>query len=65
MITEYTECQAFSPVVRISSAPPPNPQASAAPPLWFQRAGGDTLAEGERAGEANADEGTDTLVLYL
>jgi hypothetical protein len=31
VIAEYTEYQAFSPVVRISSAPPPNPQASAAP----------------------------------
>jgi hypothetical protein len=32
--TEYTECQAFCPVVRIGS-PTPSP-ASAAPPLWIQ-----------------------------
>ncbi len=64
VVTEYTEYQAFSPVVRISSAPPPNPQASAAsPPLWFQGSWGDTLTEGEGTGGANADEGTDTLVL--
>jgi hypothetical protein len=38
---EYTECQAFSPVVRTGS-PPPHSQASVAPPsLWVQ--GGDTL----------------------
>jgi hypothetical protein len=31
--TEYTECQAFSPVVRYWLPPPPHPQACVAPPL--------------------------------
>jgi hypothetical protein len=70
MIKEYTECQAFSPVIRIFLAlphpltrklvlppPPPHPYGTKGP------RGGDTLAEGEGAGGANADEGTDTLVL--
>jgi hypothetical protein len=34
--TEYTECQAFYPVVRIGSPPPPHTQESVALPLWVQ-----------------------------
>jgi hypothetical protein len=55
--TEYTECQASCPVVRIGShAPPCNPQANVAPPLWVQRGG---------RGGPNSDEGTDPLMLYV
>ncbi len=45
---EYTECQAFSPVVRIGS--PPHPQASVATsPLWFR--GGHTRLRKRGRGE--------------
>jgi hypothetical protein len=43
VILHTTECQSFSPVVRIGSPPPPHPQASVAPPpLWFRSGGGHT-----------------------
>jgi hypothetical protein len=49
-VTEYTECQSFSPVVRIGS-PSPASACCLPPPLWFQV--GDTLACGNGAGGAN------------
>jgi hypothetical protein len=55
--TEYTECQAFFPVVRTMGYP--HPQCSSP-----SSKGGDTLAFGGEGGGANSDEGTDTLVLY-
>jgi hypothetical protein len=64
---EETECQAFSPVVRIGSSHPPQPQVSVASPrpLLVPR-GEDTLACWRGgAGGANSDERTDTLVLYV
>jgi hypothetical protein len=60
--TEYTECQAFCPGVRIGSPYPPHPQESVDPPPFGQ--GGDTLACGGGGG-FNSDEGTDTLVLFV
>ncbi len=48
--TEYTECQAFSPVALIGS-PTPHPQENVAPPLWFQGGGGTHSLVGEGAGE--------------
>jgi hypothetical protein len=41
-LTEYTECQAFSPVVRISSPRPHHPKACKCCPLphWFRRGEG-------------------------
>jgi hypothetical protein len=49
IITEYTECQDFFPVIRIGSLPTPHPQGSAAPsPFGFK--GGDTLACGGGGG---------------
>ncbi len=57
--TEYTECQVFSPVVRIG-LPPPHLQASR-PTLVPGR--GSKLACGRGGGVANPDEETDTLVL--
>jgi hypothetical protein len=60
--TEFTECQAFSTVVRIGSArPPPRQRMLAPPPIWFQ--GGTHSLAGEEVGGANSDEGMDTLVL--
>ncbi len=53
--TEYTECQAFCPVVRIGS-PTPSPQVSVAAPPG---------PGGEGLGGPNSYEGTDTLVLYI
>ncbi len=57
---EYSECQAFCPVVPIGS---PQPQPSVAPPLGST---GEThsLAKEGVVGP-NSDEGTDTLVLYV
>jgi hypothetical protein len=57
--TEYTECQAFSPVVR--NRPPP-PASECCPPHHLVPGGTHSLA-GEGAGGANSDEGTGTLVL--
>ncbi len=58
--TEYTECQAFCPVVRIESPPPP-PQARMFPPLgtWGEP---HSLA-GYGVGGLNSEEGTDTLCI--
>jgi hypothetical protein len=61
---EYTECQAFCPVVRIRSLPLPHPQASVAPPPFGSK-GGDTLVRGVGVGGHNSDEGTATLILYM
>ncbi len=58
-VTEYTECHAFSPVVRIGS-PHPLTLKRVLPPLVPR---GDTLARGRDAGGANSYEGTDTLEL--
>jgi hypothetical protein len=59
--TEYTECQALYPVVRIGSSQSPHPQASVAPPPPL---GKTYLLEGG-GGTPNSDEGTDTVVLYV
>ncbi len=59
-----TECQAFSPVVRIGF---PHPPAQVLPPphLWFQWGGGRIHSlGGEGAGGASSEEGIDTLVFY-
>jgi hypothetical protein len=56
-----SECQAFSPVVRIGSPYPFSPQRGLPSP-WFQGGGAHSLG-GEGAGVADSDEGTDTLVL--
>ncbi len=42
-----TECQAFSPVVRIGS-PAPSPRMRVLPPLWFQWGGGGHIRLRER-----------------
>ncbi len=63
---EYTECQAFFPVVRIGPLTPSTARDCCSSPMWFQ--GGDTLAHGGRllpCGGANYDEGTDNPVLYV
>jgi hypothetical protein len=59
---EFTECQAFCPIIRIGSPPSPQPQASVAPPLWVQ--GRDTLA-GEGWGGHNSDERKEPLALCV
>jgi hypothetical protein len=63
--TEYTvtECQSFWPVVRIGS-PHPLHRKRVCPPSKIQ-VGGHTLACGNGVGEANTDEGTDTMVLCI
>ncbi len=38
VVTEKTECYAFSPVVGMRTPPPPHPQVSCPPPVW--RGGG-------------------------
>ncbi len=43
--------------------PPPHPQGNVAPPPFGSK--WETLARGEGVGGHNADEGTDTLVLYV
>jgi hypothetical protein len=58
--TEYTECQALYPVVRIGSFQFPHPQASVAPPPLGKT---NSLAGG--GGTPNSDEGTDIVVLYV
>ncbi len=58
--TEYTECQAFFPVVRIGS---PHPPGSVAPPPFGSNGGGTFACEGENGGP-NYEAGTGTLVLY-
>jgi hypothetical protein len=57
-----TECQAFSPVVRIGSSRPLS-RKRVLPRLWFQEGWGSRLQEG--AGGANLDKGTVTLVLLV
>jgi hypothetical protein len=52
--TEYTECQAFFPVVRIGSPHPLTPKGG----------GRHTRLRERRVGRPNSDEETDTLVLY-
>jgi hypothetical protein len=60
---EYTECQAFCPVIRIGSTPHPHPSECCSP-SWVQ--GGNTLAcGGGGEGGPNSDEGSDTWVLYV
>ncbi len=62
--TEYTEFQAFNPVVLNWVPPPPHLQESVAPyPPFFGSNGGGTLACGEGVGRPNSDDGTDILVL--
>jgi hypothetical protein len=61
--TEYTECQALSPLVRIGSPRPSLANKccpSSPPPLWFQVGEHTSLREMVQGG-ANSDEGTDTL----
>jgi hypothetical protein len=58
--TKYTECQSFSPVVRIGS-PAPSPASECCPPTFGSKGGAHSLG-GEGAGGANSDEGSDTLV---
>ncbi len=56
--TEYTECQAFSPVVRIGSPPPapsPTSERCISPPL-FPKGGTHSLA-GEWTGELSRTKG--------
>ncbi len=64
---EYTECQAFSPCSRPNWLHLlPHQQASVSPlSIWFRGGGGIHSLAGEGAGEANTDEGTDTLIVYL
>ncbi len=65
MKAEYTECQAFSPVVRTGSPAPTSKRVLPSPPFG-SGGGGGTLACGRGdggGGGANSDEGTDTLVL--
>jgi hypothetical protein len=47
---EYTECQAFSPVVRICLSPSPHPQASVASPFGSGGGGEVHSLAGEAAG---------------
>ncbi len=60
---EYTECQAFCPVVRPGSPSPPHPQTSFPPPPLGPRGEAYSLAE-VAVGVPDSDGGTDTLVLY-
>jgi hypothetical protein len=60
LCTEWTECYAFSVVVRIGTPPPPHTQASVAPSFG---SGGITRLAGEGVGGPNSDEGTDTVLL--
>jgi hypothetical protein len=62
-VTEYTECQAFSPVVRIGSHPRLLNRKRVLPPPWFGGGGHTRLRESGRRVGANSGEGTDTLVL--
>jgi hypothetical protein len=57
--TEYTECQAFYPVVRIGSAHPLTRSRVRSPLVQ----GVGSLAWGEGVGGLNSDEGTYTVVL--
>jgi hypothetical protein len=59
--TEYTEFQAFCPVVRIGP-PTPLPIVSVATLLWVQ---GRRHTRFRKRVEANSDEGTDILILYV
>ena len=62
---ERTECQAFSPVVRIGS-PAPSTASECCSPFGSGGGGGHTrLRERGWGGVANSDEGTDTLVLKV
>ncbi len=61
--TEYTEYQAFSPVVRIGTPPPPHTQATVYTPLWWGGGGGGGETEACGRGGPNTNEGTDTVVL--
>ncbi len=58
-IFEYTECQAFCPVVRIGSPRPLTRKRVLRPPLWFR--GGHTRQAGEWAGGANSDDWIESL----
>ncbi len=58
--TEQTECQAFSPVVRIGSPPRPLTRKRV---FSGGGGGGQHPLAGEGAGEPNSDKGIDTLVL--
>ncbi len=74
--SEYTECQAFSPVVssectkcqafcpvQLGSSHPFTRKRVLPPPLWFQ--GGFTLACGRGGGGPNSDEGKGALVPHV
>jgi hypothetical protein len=61
--TEYKECQAFCPVVRIVTLRPLHPQASVSPPLVLRWETHSLVGEGVEG--PSTDEWTDTLVLYL
>jgi hypothetical protein len=60
---EVSECQAFSPVVRIGSPRPLAHRRLLPSPLWSR--GGTHSIAGEGAGGSQFDEGTDTLVPVL
>ncbi len=65
--TEYTECQAFCPVVRIGSHVP-HPlthHKGVLLPLPVGFKGADTLACGRGSGGPNSNEGKDTLLLSI
>ncbi len=62
--TEYTECQAFSPGVRIGS-PAPLPDSECFPPHFGSKGGGTHSLCGREAGEQNSDECTWTGTLVL
>jgi hypothetical protein len=50
-VAKWLGCQAFFPLVRIGSPPPPHLQGIVAPPLPFGSKEGDTLACGGGGGE--------------
>jgi hypothetical protein len=63
--TDYTECHAFSPVVRIGSPQPLTRKRLLLLPPFDSKGEAHSLA-GEGLGEGpNSDEGTDALVLYV